>query len=151
MANLGVYRSQGFNGIVNKQGQILCSKRSEQLSQRPGVWQSNFGGHVNSGESFEANAVRELHEELGIKAKPEDLHLIEKEKNQSRKHVAETYVFLFDGGLKDLKFLDNETIEAKWYAFDAYKKDVEKHPEKWCAPLSDENYLKISEWLKTQN
>ena len=93
------------------------------------------GGHVKEGETFLQTAISELYEELGIKAKPEDLHLIEKEKNQSRMHVAETYVFLFDGGLKDLQFLDDETIEAKWYAFDAYKKDVEKYPEKWCAPF----------------
>ena len=66
-------------------------------------------------------------------------------------HFFENYVFLFDGGLKDLKFLDNETIEAKWYAFDMYLKDKEKNPEKWCAPLSAESYLKITEWLKIQN
>ena len=66
-------------------------------------------------------------------------------------HVFEFYAYIFDGGLKDLKFLDGETIEAKWYAFDVYKKNAEKYPEKWCAKLSEENYSKIMEWIKSKN
>jgi 8-oxo-dGTP diphosphatase len=137
--------------VVNRDGMILCTQRSISKQNDPNKWQTREGGHVKAGETFLQTAVSELYEELGIKAKPEDLHLIEKTKNESSMHVQENYVFLFDGGLKDLKFLDSETVEAKWYAFDAYKKDVEKNPQKWCAPLSDENYLKITEWLKSQN
>jgi len=137
--------------VVNRDGMILCSQRSPAKQNDPNKWQTCAGGHVKAGKTFLQTVVSELYEELGIKAKPENFYLIEKEKNQRRMHVDEIYVFLFDGGLKDLKFLDDETIEAKWYAFDAYKKDVQNYPDKWCAPLSDDNYLKIKEWLKNQN
>jgi 8-oxo-dGTP diphosphatase len=137
--------------VVNRDGMILCNQRSPAKQNNPNKWQTRAGGHVKAGETFLQTAVSELHQELGISAPPESLHFIEKTKNPKRMHVCEVYVFLFDGGLKDLRFTDNETIDAKWYSFDFYKKDAEKNPDKWCAPLSDENYLKIKEWLKTQS
>ncbi|EML1934468.1 NUDIX hydrolase [Providencia vermicola] len=48
--------------ITNQQGQILMGKRS---SQHAPYW-SIFGGHVDAGESFEACAIREIKEEIGI-------------------------------------------------------------------------------------
>lgn len=48
--------------ITNAQGQILLGKRS---SQHAPYW-SIFGGHVDPGESFEACAIREIKEEIGI-------------------------------------------------------------------------------------
>jgi 8-oxo-dGTP diphosphatase len=134
--------------VVNRDGMILCTQRSPAKQSDPNKWQTRAGGHVKAGKTFLETAVSELYEELGIKAKPENLYLIEKGKEEDRMHVFEYYVFLFDGGLKDLSFLDNETIEAKWYAFDMYVKNKEKYPEKWCSPLLEENYLKIKEWLK---
>ena len=137
--------------IVNRDGMILCTQRSPAKQNNPNKWQTRAGGHVRAGETYLQTAVSELYEELGLKAAPENLFFIAKTKNPGRMHVCQIYVFVFDGGLNDLRFTDNETIEAKWYSFDAYKKDLEKNPDKWCAPLDDENYLKITEWLKTQN
>ena len=51
--------------ISNKQGQILIGKRN---SQHAPYW-SIFGGHVDPGESFEACAIREIKEEIGIDIK----------------------------------------------------------------------------------
>lgn len=48
--------------ITNRQGQILVGKRS---SKHAPYW-SIFGGHVDPGESFEACAIREIKEEIGI-------------------------------------------------------------------------------------
>ncbi|EKT63944.1 nucleotide triphosphate diphosphatase NUDT15 [Providencia burhodogranariea] len=48
--------------ITNKQGQILMGKR---CSKHAPYW-SIFGGHVDAGESFEACAIREIKEEVGI-------------------------------------------------------------------------------------
>jgi len=66
-------------------------------------------------------------------------------------HFNERYAILFTGGLKDLKFRDGEVVAAKWFSFDAYQKDKENNPEKWCSELTKENYLKIFEWIKTQS
>ncbi len=48
--------------ITNPQGQILLGKRS---GQHAPYW-SIFGGHLDLGETFEACAIREIAEEIGI-------------------------------------------------------------------------------------
>ena len=35
--------------------------------ESPGLWDTSSAGHLNSGESYEEGAYRELWEELGIK------------------------------------------------------------------------------------
>jgi len=137
--------------VVNRDGMLLCSQRSPAVQNDPNKWQTLAGGHVKVGLTFIDTAVRELYEELGIKTSADKLFLIEKGRSEKRMHVFEHYAYIFDGGLKDLRFVDGETIEAKWYAFDMYIKDKEKNPDKWCNKLSQENYLKIQQWLKTQN
>jgi isopentenyldiphosphate isomerase len=47
--------------------------------RQPGVWDSSCSGHVDSGETYDQTAVRELGEELGLKLKstPEKLFKID--------------------------------------------------------------------------
>lgn len=47
-------------------GRILLQKRSENKDIQPGKWDTAVGGHLDCGESFEAGALRELQEELGV-------------------------------------------------------------------------------------
>lgn len=57
--------------IVGSQG-VLCTLRSTEKSVFPGVWESPGGG-VLAGETSLEGAVRELWEETGIRAKPNEL------------------------------------------------------------------------------
>ncbi|MFD0007157.1 NUDIX domain-containing protein [Streptomyces sp. NPDC127178] len=47
-------------------GRILVTRRSEQLSRFPGLYEVVVGGAVGGGESYEQAAARELAEELGV-------------------------------------------------------------------------------------
>ncbi|MFF2012943.1 NUDIX hydrolase [Streptomyces sp. NPDC058195] len=49
-------------------GRILVLRRSETLSRFPGSYDAMVGGAVDVGESYEEAAVRELAEELGVRA-----------------------------------------------------------------------------------
>ena len=53
--------------IFNSTGELFLQKRSEWKDRHPGLWDSSAAGHVDAGESYDATAVRELEEELGIK------------------------------------------------------------------------------------
>lgn len=53
--------------------QILMQTRSAEKTY-PGCYGSSASGHVMAGDGYEASALRELEEELGIRAKPEELH-----------------------------------------------------------------------------
>lgn len=52
--------------VTNRENQILVQKRSPHKDLYPGYYDPTSGGVVKEGESYEANAHRELYEELGI-------------------------------------------------------------------------------------
>ena len=52
--------------VFNSRGQIFLQKRSMKKDRQPGVWDSSSSGHVDSGENYDACAVRELREEIGL-------------------------------------------------------------------------------------
>jgi len=52
--------------VLNKHGDIFLQKRSVLKDVCPGLWDSSAAGHVDAGEDYEACAVRELSEELGL-------------------------------------------------------------------------------------
>jgi len=55
--------------IVNSKGEILLQKRSMKKDLYKGYWIDAAAGHVDSGETYEETAERELKEELGISTK----------------------------------------------------------------------------------
>lgn len=60
--------------VFNKRGDVLLQQRSALKDVHPGVWDSSVAGHLDAGESYEAAAVRELEEEMGIiHTKPEEV------------------------------------------------------------------------------
>src|SRR5580658_4728966 len=52
--------------VFNARGELFLQKRSMTKDTFPGAWDSSASGHVDSGEDYDACAVRELREELGL-------------------------------------------------------------------------------------
>ena|SRR5438093_12762127 len=52
--------------VFNSKGELFLQKRSMKKDCFPGMWDSSASGHLDSGESYDACAVRELEEELGL-------------------------------------------------------------------------------------
>ena len=61
--------------VYNKRGDLLLQQRSMFKDTHPGVWDSSVSGHLDSGETYQAAAIRELAEEMGITAEsaPEEI------------------------------------------------------------------------------
>ena len=57
--------------VKSSKGAFFLQKRSRLKRIQPGRWDTSVGGHLAPGESYEAAARRELHEELGIRLPPE--------------------------------------------------------------------------------
>src|SRR5712671_919050 len=53
--------------VFNRAGQVFLQKRSLRKDRQPGLWDSSASGHLDSGEDYDACAVRELREELGLR------------------------------------------------------------------------------------
>jgi len=52
--------------VFNARGHLFLQKRSMRKDCFPGAWDSSASGHLDVGESYDACAVRELREELGM-------------------------------------------------------------------------------------
>lgn len=101
--------------IANNDNQILCQQRSLTKDKNPGKWQSFFGGHLKAGQTYEANAVSELTEELGLNIKAEQLIPLYVRKSESQKHFAQVYLVKWQGNSGELRFNDGEVAQVKWY------------------------------------
>jgi isopentenyl-diphosphate delta-isomerase type 1 len=52
--------------VFNSSGEVFLQKRSAEKDSEPSKWTSSACGHVDSGEDYDACAVRELREEIGL-------------------------------------------------------------------------------------
>lgn len=82
--------------LHNSNKELFIQKRSMMKDLYPGFYTGSATGHVNYGETYDQAAVRELEEELGIKAplirlgKFKSFSLIEKE-------ISTVYLCTYDG------------------------------------------------------
>ncbi|SDT89246.1 isopentenyl-diphosphate delta-isomerase, type 1 [Verrucomicrobium sp. GAS474] len=52
--------------LYNGKGEVFLQRRSPAKDMNPDCWDSSCSGHVDSGETYDVAAVRELVEELGV-------------------------------------------------------------------------------------
>lgn len=52
--------------VFNARGDLFLQKRSMLKDNFPGVWDSSASGHLDTGEDYDACAVREVREEIGL-------------------------------------------------------------------------------------
>ncbi len=57
--------------VYDSRGKVFLQKRSMTKDRQPGLWDSSASGHVDTGETYDVCALRELREEIGLElAKP---------------------------------------------------------------------------------
>jgi isopentenyl-diphosphate Delta-isomerase len=59
--------------VIDPAQRVFLQKRSMAKDSAPGCWDSSCSGHLDSGEDYLTAAVRELAEEIGVRAHAEDL------------------------------------------------------------------------------
>ena len=119
--------------------QLLLQKRSLQKDSYPGCYDISSAGHVPAGSNYLDSAVRELEEELGIKARPEDLkeaflHLGYAEAEfhgKPFKNAEVSMVYLYDKPveLSDLSLQEAEVEEVRWMEYDKVLAEVRQEAE----------------------
>ena len=71
----GTYHLAVQIALFNGRGEIMLTRRSSEKQKYPGCWEIP-GGCAKAGETSLDAACRELWEETGITAQPENLHLL---------------------------------------------------------------------------
>jgi 16S rRNA (adenine1518-N6/adenine1519-N6)-dimethyltransferase len=112
--------------VFNKRGDLLLQKRSLLKDMCPGLWDSSVSGHLDSGESYETAAVRELEEEMGITAEtaPEEIARITPGVETGWEHVR-LYRIRYDG---NLRFPAAEVDAVMWFPLAEIAAWIAAHP-----------------------
>lgn len=107
-------------GVVIKQNNKYLLVQEKKPSAY-GLW--NFpAGHVDVGESFEEAAIREAKEEVGYDVKlVQKINVFHEATDAPVKH---TFAAKIVGG--NLKFPEDEILDAKWFSFDEIKNMKDK-------------------------
>jgi len=79
--------------LFNARGEVFVQLRSMNKDSGAGLWDTSAAGHVDSGESYLACAVRELREELGIDVSAEALTEVGKLPPDARTGFEFTHVY----------------------------------------------------------
>ncbi len=138
--------------LVNNRKEILLQLRTANKDIYPSVWDISVGGHVDAGEKTSVTASREMEEELGIKAQPEEFEYLTtiKEVLKTGKYISSEFVdsFLIRKNVtkKDIVMQETEVADFKFVKLETFFKMV-KEKDKLLFPHYEE-YAKIIPILK---
>lgn len=135
--------------IINDKKELLLQKRSASKKTYPNCWDISGAGHIMAGESVIDGTIRELKEELGVKAKAEDLQYIatiKSTKDPKNRNFGYVYLLICNNKIEDYIFEDKEVSEVKYI----YYKDLEKMVEQKTEGLlmHEEEYKCLFEYIR---
>ena len=132
--------------LRKKEGRIqeLLQKRSKNKDSFPGMFDTSSAGHIQAGDEPLESALRELEEELGIHATPEQLHFagtfpisFAKEFHGKMFRDEESaFVYIFNEPVNtDELILQTEEVESvQWFDLEEVCEKCEKHRDIFCVP-----------------
>ena len=119
--------------VFNTRGEVFLQKRSMKKDCFPGAWDSSASGHLDRGESYDACAVRELQEELGLRVTqaPERLFKVDACPQTGQEHVW-VYRCQAEG---PFTLHPDEIERGEWFAPDAVTRWMAERPEEFAGGL----------------
>ena len=136
--------------------QILLQKRSMEKESFPGLYDTSSAGHIPAGTEPLESALRELQEELGIRAGKDDLSYagifrIQYEKVFHGKlfrdnEVTWVYVYRKPVEISALVLQQSEVEEVRWFDINEVWEEIQHSRERFCVPRQGLNILR--EYLK---
>ena len=119
--------------VYNRRGELFLQKRSMKKDTFPGAWDSSASGHLDSGEEYDACAVRELWEEIGLKA---DRPLTRLFKLDACAETGQEFVWIYRHESEGPFTLHPaEVDEGKWFAPEVIGKWMAERPGDFARSL----------------
>lgn len=127
--------------------EVLLQKRSEQKDSYPGCYDISSAGHLSAGEEHLPTAVRELREELGIRATADQLHFIgmHQAKSEAVFHgqpfkdheISAVYLYQEPVQIENLKLQNEEVESVRWMDYQECREKLKKEEIKSCIRLDE--------------
>jgi isopentenyl-diphosphate delta-isomerase type 1 len=119
--------------VFNKRGKVYLQKRSMKKDRQPGLWDSSASGHVDSGEDYDACAVRELHEEIGLQVSqvPRRLFKLAASPETDQEHVW-VYLCEADG---PFRLHPDEIERGDWFEPEQVTRWMKERPDEFASAL----------------
>ena len=130
--------------VYDGHGHLLLTRRAKGKSFA-GTWE-NSGGAVQAGETSRQAVARELFEETGIRAKPEEFELLQSD--QEKNTFYDHYCLKRRVGLADIVLLPSETDDVMWASFGKVRWMI--RVGKICRIIGRQ-YLRLEKGLKARN
>jgi len=131
--------------VFNRAGQIFLQKRSMKKDMWPGVWDSSASGHLDAGESYDACALREMREELGLRLAqpPERLFKID-----ACAETGQEFVWLYRCQAEGPFDLQPEEIErGDWFAPERVTSWMTERPQDFASAVLL-IWKRLAKWLQ---
>ena len=134
----------GLFGKKRAEYRFFLQKRSQNKDSFPGKFDTSSAGHIQAGDEPLESALRELKEELGISATPEQLHFagtfpisFAKEfhgKMFRDEEIAFVYIYQEPVNTAELVLQTEEVEEVQWFDLEEVYEQCGKRREIFCVP-----------------
>jgi isopentenyldiphosphate isomerase len=126
--------------VEDEHRNILVQKRSPYMVSQPNCWDISAAGHVDFGEEYLDAAIRETHEELGLK----NQNLIEIgsffKQGPINNKIQKRFVKVYKVSIAQetpINFDKGEVTEVKWMSIEEIRKLIKEQPNKAGIGLMD--------------
>jgi isopentenyldiphosphate isomerase len=119
--------------VFDARGEVFLQKRSMRKDRQPGLWDSSTSGHLDRGEGYDACAIRELREEIGLvlPAPPRRLFKLD-----ACKETDAEFVWVYRCESDGPFVLNAEEIEGGgWFAPAEVTRWMNERPEQFASAL----------------
>lgn len=132
--------------IINSKKELLVQKRGANKDTYPNLWAISTAGHVKAGDNSIETALRELKEEVGVKAREEELEFlfqIRRKEIQGENKINtldDVYLIERDLDIEKTKLQFSELTDIK-YVYYEYLEQIFKNNDEDYVPRCEEHDL----------
>ncbi|MCD7855234.1 MAG: NUDIX domain-containing protein [Clostridiales bacterium] len=122
--------------------EVLLQLRSSDKDSHPSCFDTSCAGHLSAGDTYEQGALRELYEELGIKAEVSELEFLFKMRTSSHNifygkpfndnQINKVYLLKRDVDINDITPDPAEIRLVKWQSYNEVSEKLRNGDKHYC-------------------
>jgi isopentenyl-diphosphate Delta-isomerase len=117
--------------VFNSKGEVFLQRRSLRKDSHPGAWDSSASGHLDSGEGYDACAVREVREEIGLRLDRPPARIL---RIEACAETDQEFVWVYRCESEGPFVLHpEEIIDGRWFAPDFVTRWVAERPQEFAS------------------